>query len=158
MTSEKQVEANRRNALRSTGPKTMEGKKVVARNATKHGILSTQVHIDDEEREPYYRFRESMINELGPRGEMESLLVDRIVSTAWRLRRVIHIEALMMQSAKEKYYGSHSYMEAFVGKASNQMAVLSRYERSLENTFFRAMNAFKELHGEREVEVLDVLE
>ncbi len=40
MTSDKQIRANRRNALKSTGPKTSEGKSKVKRNALKHGLLT----------------------------------------------------------------------------------------------------------------------
>jgi hypothetical protein len=43
MTTAPRIEANRRNALRSTGPKTEEGKSTAARNARKHGILSREV-------------------------------------------------------------------------------------------------------------------
>ncbi len=43
MTSDKQAQANRRNALKSTGPKTPEGKAAVRHNATKHGLLSQEV-------------------------------------------------------------------------------------------------------------------
>lgn len=156
MTSKKQIEANRRNAKRSTGPGTEEGKVVVARNATRHGILSAHVPVDDTERDLYLSFRESMQRELGPRGNMESFLVDRIISTAWRLRRIVHVEALMLQKAQETMYGSKSYRDAFEGRSSGNMAVLSRYERSLENALFRAMKEFRTLQQEQAQEVFDV--
>ena len=43
MTSEKQAKANRRNALKSTGPKTPNGKAAIRYNATKHGLLSREI-------------------------------------------------------------------------------------------------------------------
>ena len=49
MTSDKQAQANRRNALRSTGPKTPEGKAAVRHNATKHGLLSQEVLLPGED-------------------------------------------------------------------------------------------------------------
>lgn len=156
MTSQKQVEANRRNAQRSTGPKTVEGKAVVARNAAQHGILSSQVPVDDEERELYLSFRESMVRELAPRGNLEGFLVDRVVSTAWRLRRLVHVETLILREAQDSIYGSRTYKDAFESHSSGDMAVLSRYEKSLENTLFRAMREFKELHGAQELESFEI--
>jgi hypothetical protein len=43
VTSEKQVQANRQNVLKSTGPKTLEGKAAVRHNAVKHGLLAKEV-------------------------------------------------------------------------------------------------------------------
>ncbi len=43
MTSDKQAEANRRNALKCNGPKTPEGKAAVRHNATQHGLLSQEI-------------------------------------------------------------------------------------------------------------------
>jgi hypothetical protein len=49
MGSDKQIRANRRNARKSTGPKTPEGKSVVSHNALKHGLLSQQILLPDED-------------------------------------------------------------------------------------------------------------
>ena len=57
MTSDKQGAANRRNALKSTGPKTPEGKAAVRLNAMKHGLLSKDVLLPGED--------ESALKELG---------------------------------------------------------------------------------------------
>lgn len=51
MTSDKQAQANRRNALKSTGPKTPEGKAAVRHNATKHGLLSRETLLPGEDEE-----------------------------------------------------------------------------------------------------------
>ena len=52
MTSDKKVEANRRNALKSTGPKTLEGKSAVRMNALKHGLLSRETLLPGKDEEP----------------------------------------------------------------------------------------------------------
>jgi hypothetical protein len=49
MTSDRKAEANRQNALKSTGPKTPEGKAAVRLNAVKHGLLSEQVLLPGED-------------------------------------------------------------------------------------------------------------
>src|SRR5215212_5704888 len=93
MTSEKKAEANRRNALKSTGPKTPEGKAAVRLNALKHGLLSQEILLPGEDEEALRELGESLRAELQPVGELESLLVDRIIASYWRLRRLGRVEA-----------------------------------------------------------------
>src|ERR671920_2465712 len=88
MTSEKQVQANRRNALKSTGPKTPEGKDAVRLNANKHGLRSQEVLLPGEDEETLQELDENLRAELEPVGELENLLVDGIVAAHWRLRRL----------------------------------------------------------------------
>lgn len=78
MASEKQLEANRKNSQLSTGPITVEGKVMVARNATKHGVLSAKVPIDAAERDEFELFTTTIEQALQPIDAFESLLVDRI--------------------------------------------------------------------------------
>ncbi len=66
MTSEKQVQANRRNALKSTGPKTQEGKDIVRHNAVKHGLLSQEVLLPDEDEAAFRELGERLREELQP--------------------------------------------------------------------------------------------
>jgi hypothetical protein len=93
MTSEKKAEANRRNALRSTGPKTPEGKAAVRLNALKHGLLSQEILLPGEDEEALMELGERLRDELQPVGELENLLVDRIIASYWRLRRLGRVEA-----------------------------------------------------------------
>src|ERR687896_499569 len=92
MTSEKKAEANRRNALKSTGPKTPEGKDAVRLNALKHGLRSEEILLPGEDEEALRELGEHLRNELQPAGELENLLVDRIISAYWRLRRLGRVE------------------------------------------------------------------
>jgi hypothetical protein len=93
MTSEKQAQANRRNALKSTGPKTPEGKTAVRHNARKHGLLSTDILLPGEDEAALMELGERLRDELQPVGELESLLVERIISSTWRLQRLGRVEA-----------------------------------------------------------------
>ena len=92
MTSEK-AQANRQNALKSTGPKTPEGKDAVRLNAMKHGLLCQEVLLPGEDEEALRELSEHLWTELKPVGEMENLLVDRIIVSHWRLRRLGRVEA-----------------------------------------------------------------
>ena len=93
MASEKQIQANRRNAQRSTGPKTPEGKAAVRLNANKHGLRSQEVLLPGEDPEALKELDENLRAELQPVGELENLLVDGIVAAHWRLRRLRRVEA-----------------------------------------------------------------
>jgi len=80
MTSDKKAEANRRNALKSTGPKTPEGKSAVRHNALKHGLLSQESLLPGEDAAALKELGEHLTDELRPVGELERLLVDRIIA------------------------------------------------------------------------------
>ena len=93
MTSEKQIQANRRNALKSTGPKTPQGKAAIRLNANKHGLRSQEVLLPGEDEEALNELDENLRAELQPVGELENLLVEGIVAAHWRLRRLRRVEA-----------------------------------------------------------------
>ena len=95
------AEANRRNASRSTGPKSPAGKRRSSLNACKHGLLArTGLLLGDEKREDYDAFNESMLAALKPVGELEGFLVDRVVSCMWRLARLGRIECGLFDFAR----------------------------------------------------------
>ena len=88
------AESNRRNAQRSTGPKTREGKAISARNSRRHGLLSKQVTLSDEEAAAFTRRRQNMLADLAPEGALQELLADRIIVNSWR-----HEQAVRMVTA-----------------------------------------------------------
>ena len=73
MTSEKKTEANRRNALKSTGPRTPEGKAAVRLNALRHGLRSEEILLPGENEEALKELDEYLRAELRPVGELENL-------------------------------------------------------------------------------------
>ena len=93
MTSEKKAEANRRNALKSTGPRTPEGKAAVRLNALRHGLRSEEILLPGEDEQALRELDEYLRAELQPVGELENLLIDRVVAAYWRLRRLGRVEA-----------------------------------------------------------------
>lgn len=95
-TSVAKIEANRKNALKSTGPKTSQGKQAVKRNALKHGLLSKEVVIlggdGKESRAEYRNLVARLAQDFRPHGALEEMLVERIAVCYWRLRRVLRAE------------------------------------------------------------------
>ena len=83
----------RRNALKSTGPKTPEGKASVRLNALGHGLLSREVLLPGEDEEALRELGEQLRAELQPVEVLENLLVDRVVAAVWRLWRLGRVEA-----------------------------------------------------------------
>ena len=99
MATKAQIHANRKNAMKSTGPRTAEGKTAASRNAIKHGFFARDAVVRDEDQADFDLYREQMLAEMGPMGVMESTLAERIVALAWRLRRAERMQdqALKMQ-------------------------------------------------------------
>jgi len=105
--SEKRLTANRANAQKSTGPRTLQGKIASAQNALKHGLRSKiyfenqpkTLHLCPEESnhptesgETYAIFQQEFKEELQPRTILQKSLFPQIVTLAWRLRRLPHTE------------------------------------------------------------------
>src|ERR1035438_657539 len=94
--SERKIQANRQNALRSTGPKTERGKRTVSCNAIKHGFLAREVVItagDGEEGlEEFHDLVEQFCEYYEPVGVVEESLVQTIATCWWRKARVIRAE------------------------------------------------------------------
>jgi hypothetical protein len=95
MSSERQIEANRRNAQLSTGPRTPDGKSRVASNALKHGLSGKQMVLPGEDPSEFDAFRSDLITDLAPQGALEEILAEKIVADAWRLRRIPQFEAAL---------------------------------------------------------------
>jgi hypothetical protein len=91
--SSKQLAANERNAERSTGPKSQEGKETVRFNALKHGLLAKEALLPGEDADTFQELSERLYADLRPEGAIETALVERIVSGLWRLRRLQRVEA-----------------------------------------------------------------
>jgi hypothetical protein len=94
--SERRIQANRRNALRSTGPKTDRGKRTVARNAIKHGLLAREVVITagdgEESLEEFHDLVKELWEYYQPIGVVEESLVQKIATCWWREARVLRAE------------------------------------------------------------------
>jgi hypothetical protein len=97
MTTQKQNEANRRNALLSTGPRTDEGKQRSRQNAVRHGLTAETVISGVEDAARYAEFEAEILNEYAPESIVERELTLRLASLFWRLRRASLIETGLLQ-------------------------------------------------------------
>ncbi len=92
MTSFRQIKANRRNACKSTGPITDEGKQRSRCNAVRHGLTAETVIGTLEDAEDYKAFEAAIIADYDAQSAVERELVLRLASLLWRLRRATTME------------------------------------------------------------------
>ena len=109
MTSIRQIEANRRNATRSTGPTTEIGKNRSRRNAVRHGLCAETVVEIIEDIDDYRGFEAAVVADYDARTAVDRELVLRLASLLWRLRRATAIETdlLRIQAELLRERGNH---------------------------------------------------
>jgi hypothetical protein len=107
MTSFQQFEANRRNALRSTGPKTDVGKQRSRANAVRHGLTAETVVGSLEDAEDYKAFEATIISDYCAETAVARELVLRLASLLWRLRRATAIETDLLKIQVEALRECH---------------------------------------------------
>jgi hypothetical protein len=147
MLSEKQMIANRNNALKSTGPKSFEGKRIVARNAVRHGLLSNVdlTLIKGENRTEYEEFSSNLIADLAPVGQLETLLAERITGFFWRLKRTGRMEKELLD-----LLSNPSVADSGVSKKDLpfQMILHKRYDNALQDPEYQDFLKFKKAQAQ----------
>lgn len=133
------------NGAKSKGPKTPEGKAVARLNAIKHGIYSEMTVVNFEEEHELVAFGKRMRAELAPIGELELALADRLVSLAWRIRRLTSIEGELLEDGNKEFQPSR----AFGGYTGEKLQRLSRYETTLDRQFYRTLHELQRLQAAR---------
>ncbi len=168
MATQRQIEANRRNARRSTGPKSLEGKRRSSQNALRHGLLAAAPVIPGESRAEYEAHLDSFLLAYAPRDAVEAALVRQMASAEWRLRRLERMEAGLYWY---RYNNARAYEQApyhpekrvqpeneaerdelFYGEVLNHMAAntallanYARYEAMVRRAFYQALQSLEAL-------------
>lgn len=96
MTTDRQIRANRRNAARSTGPRTAGGKAASSRNALRHGLTAQMVVLDWEHAAAFEELRRSLVDQFSPETPADNVLVEHLAGALWRLNRAGAYEAGLM--------------------------------------------------------------
>ena len=158
MASERQIEANRNNALRSTGATTARGKRNSARNALTHGLLSRQTLLKGEDETVFVQVREQLLAELQPEGELETYLAGRVIGGIWRMNRVVRIEAGLFNEADPSFLeGEKSLSATFKSGCRygvNTFSSLTRYETAIERGVTNALHELQRLQAARKGELV----
>src|SRR4051794_389150 len=93
--------ANRRNALRSTGPRTAEGKKRSSMNALKHGLTAKTVVLPGEDAAAFDERLDAWLDEFQPEGASQVVSVEHAVHATWRLDRCARVETAQLEARVE---------------------------------------------------------
>jgi hypothetical protein len=139
MATEAQIEANRRNAQKSTGARTDAGKARVSRNATQHGLCSTIAVMSDESRADFELLLNDLNEEHQPQGTTEGLLVYKMAQnflSSWRAN-ILLTERLDINDTQDD---------------SKQVALMLRYYNTSDRAFNRNLHDLRKLQKERQKE------
>ncbi len=150
MTTQKQIEANKENAMKG-GVKTPEGKAVSKWNAMKHGLLSKEILLPEENENELIELGKRFRLELAPEGEIELLLVERIIGNSWRLKRAMQIEREMMEGDMSGVFKSNTLGRALsIDFANNDTySKFVRYETSIERGIYKALHELQRIQAAR---------
>ena len=100
--SPRKLAANRRNALKSTGPRTPAGKLRSSKNHLKHGLCSDSPLLPGECPATFFTFRDELRSELQPKTPLQNILADRIAHLSWRLQRIADAERHLFPAEAHK--------------------------------------------------------
>jgi hypothetical protein len=154
-----QMEANRRNAQQSTGPRTEAGKKISSLNALRHGLTSRVVVLPSEDLDAYQKFSTDYLASLAPETFPETQCAQTIIDTQWRLNRVRSIEEGMLALGHQTPAGDldwghpqiHAAMTASAVFLENSQAFvnLSMHEQRLYRILTAATKSLEEMKTKR---------
>lgn len=144
MATAAQITANRSNATQSTGPRTAEGKAKSAFNRAKHGLSSREFIVDDESRQEFAEFMESLYAELQPVGVLELDLFRNFAHASWTLRRCRVADTQIDAMFKRPCGGSLLDINS-----ADRIKLLDLYVRRAERTYFRVLQELRRVQTER---------
>ncbi len=159
-TSSARIEANRRNSRKSTGPRTIEGKRRASRNAMKHGLCRTLSCLPSECEATFLTFVAELETELRPATAMQRLAFNQIASLIWRLERLPEAQTKLFAEELAKVESDDDSEESLSpsdvlarrfsdAPGNNGFALMERYERGMRNQLLRLLRQFDQLKKQR---------
>ena len=150
MSSQKQIEANRRNARKSTGPKSEKGKANSRMNALRHGLSAEQATLPHENEDDYEKLREGMLESYAPADPAELAVVEELANACWRLLRLHRVETRYWEQLGGSYNrGDEGIAEALLQTPDRQMRNYFRYYAQVERSYYKALAAADQIKRER---------
>jgi len=175
MPSDLQIQANRENARRSTGPRTPLGKARASLNAVRHGLTSHNAVLPQEDQQAYAELLASLEAQFQPQNPVETFLVQQMASAQWRLRRHLRIETGLFigrmkmvrrwdfkerptdpvePSTPEELHDRNTLILGtafFDNSRGDPFPKLSRYENTLRRAYYKALQTLEESQAAKPV-------
>ena len=161
MTTRAQIKANRKNAKKSTGPRTEEGKTRSAKNALKHGLLARDTVLPGEDPADFDSQLSALEADIQPANSLEFELVRQIADAQWRMRRLTRLETGFLAAAVDEtrrymgkrrpdelrpgYDGETLLLGSAMLERTQAFVHLARYDGHLSRRFFRAVKQLADL-------------
>ena len=161
MPTNAQIKANRKNAKKSTGPRTEEGKTRSAKNALKHGLLARDTVMPGEDPADFDRQLSALEADIQPANSLEFELVRQIADAQWRMRRLTRLETGFLAAAVDDqrrhlekrrpdelcpgYDGETLLLGSAMLDRTQAFVHLARYDGHLSRRFFRAVKQLSDL-------------
>ena len=166
--TDQHTKSNRRNAQRSTGPRTPEGKAVSSRNALTHGLAANRTVLPGENPREFQTLLSNLVKEFRPATELQRSLVRQLADAEWRLRRIPDFETGLLArrlGRAHRWVEKHPEAgptgeneleiwlrgEVLIDDASgaDPLSKLSRYESRLTRTYFKVLEHLRALQTPR---------
>jgi hypothetical protein len=165
MATQAQIDANRLNAKKSTGPRTPEGKATSSRNSLLHGLTAAKHFLPDEDPAGPALLLEDLRAEWKPNGPTQELLVERMAVASWRLRRFVRVEAGLFNLTLESHpIPEHRAAKGCIEPASwafrvtcfqaDEFTKLARYEAHLQREFRDCLHELQKLKSLRNADAM----
>src|SRR5450631_2093544 len=151
MATPAQITANRANAQKSTGPRSVEGKSVSRFNALKHGIDAASIVIPGEDPADYDALAAHYLQEFRPQSPSESFHVDSMLRADWQKGRLQRVEADLFRTVLAESPGNS--LAAVLLAESPAAKLLVRVQRQIaafERTWHRANTELRRARAEAE--------
>lgn len=149
MPSQSQTEANRKNAARSTGPKTASGKAASSRNATKHGLSSAGITVlPTESQDDLDALARALTDEHQPQGDTETFLVHQMLAARWKLARIERLESEafddVLESGPETASADRCVLDTLAANG-NIFEKLQHHAATAERSYYKALRELERL-------------
>ncbi|MFN7995070.1 MAG: hypothetical protein U0Q18_15795 [Bryobacteraceae bacterium] len=137
MATQKQIEANRRNAQKSTGPRTPEGKAISSLNAITHGFSARTIVLPHEDAGDFRALCDELEAEWRPEGPTEKFCVTLLANAQWKLARAEYLESRVLNQ------------ESLGEPDLRCQDRISRQQAALQRAFFKALKQLQTLQQQR---------
>ena len=155
--SDKQLAANRANAVLSKGPITPEGKAKSSKNATRHGILANAVVLEGESRERFAGILNSFNGEFQPKTPSERICVEKMAVSHWRQLRIWAVDSAAIAheidrqspTVLNKDAPTRAMLALRALSETRHLDLMSRYEHRFDRQHYRALDVLQRLQAAR---------